>query len=36
VSPELGTAEQTSKIVGVAAHELVHATVGTAVGHARH
>ena len=29
ISPELGTPENTSKIVGVAAHELVHATVGT-------
>jgi SprT-like family len=25
ISPELGTAEQTSKIIGVVAHELVHA-----------
>jgi hypothetical protein len=33
VSPELGTAEQTSRIIGVTAHELVHATVGTAAGH---
>jgi hypothetical protein len=33
VSPELGDAEQTSRIIGVAAHELVHATVGTAAGH---
>jgi hypothetical protein len=33
ISPELGTAEQTSKIIGVAAHELVHCTVGTAAGH---
>jgi hypothetical protein len=35
VSPELGTAQQTSRILGVAAHELVHATVGTAAGHRR-
>jgi hypothetical protein len=33
VSPELGTAEQTPRIVGVAAHELVHATVGSGAGH---
>jgi hypothetical protein len=33
ISPELGTAEQTSRIIGVAAHELVHATVGNAAGH---
>lgn len=33
VSPELGDAEQTSRIIGVAAHELVHATVGTTAGH---
>jgi hypothetical protein len=33
VSPELGDAEQTSRIIGVAAHELVHAAVGTAAGH---
>jgi hypothetical protein len=33
VSPELGDAEQTSRIIGVAAHELVHATVGPGVGH---
>lgn len=33
VSPELGDADQTSRIIGVAAHELVHAIVGTPAGH---
>ena len=33
ISPELGDAEQTSRIVGVAAHELVHSVVGPGVGH---
>jgi hypothetical protein len=33
VSPELGTPELTARIVGVLAHELAHATVGTAAGH---
>lgn len=33
ISPELGTQEQTSRIVGVAAHEMVHATVGPEAGH---
>ena len=33
ISPELGTAEQTSRILGVLAPEVVHATVGTAAGH---
>ena len=33
ISPELGTAEQTPRIVGVVAHELVHSVVGSAAGH---
>jgi hypothetical protein len=33
ISPELGTADHTSRIIGVAAHELVHATVGNEAGH---
>jgi hypothetical protein len=33
VSPELGTAEHTSRIIGVIAHELTHTTVGIEAGH---
>jgi hypothetical protein len=33
ISPELGTEDQTSRIIGVTAHELVHATVGPEAGH---
>src|SRR5258708_6357288 len=33
VSPELGTPEHTTRILGVLTHELVHATVGVQAGH---
>lgn len=33
ISPELGGAPAAVRIIGVLAHELVHATVGTAAGH---
>ena len=35
VSPELGDAEQTSRIMGVAAHELCHAVCGPGVEHGK-